>query len=130
MNYIKRMMKTAGVLTRKVKPFYCDKNQGNVPCELCIEKYGKCLSQKEIYPDFTAEKQLEVIKLIGKVKDFNCFFSSSDREWYLSAGLELPISFDLQESDTDFTQALAQLATELMKAGELDKEKVKEVLKR
>lgn len=110
MNHIEEMMKTAGV---EIDCLDCQASNMIKPdCENC----------------FTAEKQLDVIKLIGKVKDFNCFFDNRSGEWFFSAGLELPIIFDWQESNQDFTQALAQLTTELMKAGELDKGKVKEVL--
>ena len=115
-NYINEMMETAGVNKQWV-------TYSREDIEGCIQ-----LSQKGNYPDFTAEKQLEIIKLIGKFKDFNCFFDNRSRRWFFSAGLELPVCFDFQEENTDFTQALAQLTTELMNAGKLDKEKVKEIL--
>lgn len=38
--------------------------------------------------------------------------------------------FEINCQFPDFTQALAQLTTELMNAGELDKEKVKEILEK
>ncbi len=128
-NYIEEMMLTAGIEQEEEKYCFweCRKPElENVPC---VNTSCKFYRHKILpFPDFTPEKQLEIIKLIGKTKDFNCFWSENDKEWFFSAGLTLPICFDFQESNKDFSQALAQLTTELMKAGELDKEKVKEIL--
>lgn len=49
------------IKAKKVRPFLCDKNQANIPCEFCIEKHGKCISQKEIYPEITDRILLELI---------------------------------------------------------------------
>lgn len=126
-DYIKQMMKTAGIPIRKIKPFYCVKNQENIPCELCIEKYGMCLSQREIYPDFTAEKQLKLINLI-RLND--CDITIYTRPNNHIAISTQPHAFKLSynASAFKFEEALAQLTTQLMNAGELDKEKVREYL--
>lgn len=50
-----------GIEAKKVRPFYCNKNQKNIPCEFCIERHGKCLSQREIYPEITDHILLELI---------------------------------------------------------------------
>ena len=124
-NCIEEMMETADVCGDSI----CSNCDRNAPGDTLGLFCNGCMSIDEmIYPDFTAEKQLEIIKLIGKFKDFNCFFDNRSRRWFFSAGLELPVCFDFQEENTDFTQALAQLTTELMNAGKLDKEKVKEIL--
>jgi len=130
-NYIDEMIKTAGV--REIYWSFESADGNTYTWELNEdgnEKHNMCFFGKPELKQryFTAEKQLEIIKLIGKVKDFNCFFDENDKEWVFSAGLTLPVCFDIQESHKDFAQALAQLTTELLKAGELDKEKVKEIL--
>lgn len=136
-NHIEEMMRTAGVepqyfynvmLQDTIKPEErfplrsCTKGE---VISYCRDKkyYGYCKVNKVIktYPDFTAEKQLEIIKLLfGGTYDFNGFFGS-DNKYHLHLK-------SLMAFNQDFTQALAQLTTELMKAGELDKEKVKGIL--
>lgn len=97
-NYIKEMMKTAGVTSHFI-PRYIN---GGVATYWYLSEY----------PDFTAEKQLEIIKLI----------LSKRMTFVIEEGKD-PI-----KAMKDFPQTLAQLTTELMKAGELDKSKVKEIL--
>ncbi len=114
-NYIEDMMKTAGVNTKTVcaelkkEGFYC----GTCP----IINPTSC--DKVIYPDFTAEKQLEIIKLLNDTSDFHCAHNN------LSSLTE---EGAIEVYNEDFSQALAQLTIELMNAGELDKSKVKEIL--
>lgn len=76
---------------------------------------------KVFYRDFTAEKQIELIKLIAKTL---IFFSAMYNH---SGEYDLCIN-GISGIQDDFTQALAQFTTELIKAGELDKQKVKEIL--
>lgn len=86
------------------------------------------------YPDFTTEKQLELIKLIsinriGKdYKILEIDRDEIDNLYYFSLTNKEDKCQSKYVSNKDFTQALAQLTTELMNAGELDKEKVKEIL--
>lgn len=89
--------------------------------ESCID--DMCPSE---YPDFTAAKQLEIIKLICQLDEFSfqCYLIPGSNQWVMEV-LEIGIS---TVNNTDFAQSLAQLTTELMNAGELDKEKVKEIL--
>lgn len=110
-NHIEEMMKMAGI-----EKNYCENCDQvvNIDCLL----YG---CDKQGYPAFTAEKQLEIIKLLfGGTYDFNGFFGS-DNKFHLHLK-------SLMAFNQDFTQALANLTTELMKANELDKEKVKGIL--
>ena len=113
-NYINEMMETAGVNKQWV-------TYSREDIEGCIQ-----LSQKGNYPDFTAEKQLEIIKVIAGNKDF--YINKIGSEWELSALTETNLEGLLEEHNKDFPQALAQLTTELMNAGEVDKKKVKEIL--
>ncbi len=97
-NYIEKMMRTAGV-----------------------EQYPQeiLLPNEYEYPDFTAEKQLQIIKLLNDTSDLHCVHNT------LSSLTEEEA---IEVYNEDFTQALAQLTTELMNAGKLDKKKVKGIL--
>lgn len=154
MDYITEMMETAGVesqyfydviLQDTIKPEEkfplrsCTKGE---VISYCRDKkyYGYCKVNKviKIYPAFTAEKQLEIIKLIIEKNGFCGFTNFRDKDkWSISCGFTFPIgpkpekgiNFNptFRKCET-FDQALAQLTTELMKAQELDKKKVKGVL--
>lgn len=144
-NHIEEMMKTAGVEAR------CQTEYGACGCKYCQKDYSCKLHRNRAdcsyildgwnfnyYPSFTAEKQLELIKLICETEGFCGFTNFQDEnEWSISCGFNFPIgpnpkrgiNFNptFRNCET-FEQALAQLTTELMKAGELDKSKVKEIL--
>ncbi len=129
-DYIEEMMKTAGILGDSICS-NCDRNAPDDTLGLCC---NGCLSiDKEIYPSFTAEKQLEIIKLIGKNICKNCYTleietDDVERFYILSLINQRNGIRQFNVFDTDFTQALAQLTIELMDSGELDKSKVKEIL--
>lgn len=119
-NYIEEMMKTAGVeLIKRVKecwhcPYYSSK--------------GCCMDCQDFkYPDFTAEKQLELIKLIG-LCDYNISIYEKVKGAISIAAEPNTFKYSYNATAQDFSKALAQLTTDLMNAGELDKEKVKEIL--
>lgn len=82
---------------------------------------------------FTPKKQLEIIKLISRNQDDNYYHSveiyqnNVTRSYYI-ARVDNIGSPDKYAGGINFEQALAQLTTELMMAGELDIKKVKEVL--
>lgn len=128
-NHIDEMMKTAGC-----KQQYCgwldmgdlDTQYKFVRCDTLEEWNDNALFSRTSYsyddenedwkipelkyPDFTAEKQLEIIKLIRDSYYLHRFY------------------YAVGDTNKDFTQALAQLTTKLMNTGELDKQKVKEIL--
>lgn len=112
MNHIEEMMKTAGIDKQWVE-------YSREDIKGCIQ-----LGKKAIYPDFTAEKQLELIKLIG-LQGNVCIAKRhyGNCNWMITTHHKNGAG-----DNQDFTEALAQLTTELMNAGELDKEKVKEIL--
>lgn len=123
-NHIEQMMETAGV-EKHFGYYECHKGRSslgcpNSDCKVCDGI--KNLKEVYKYPVFTAEKQLEIIKLIGKSTDLHYF------GYGMSSLSESTDANIIEVEHKDFTQALAQLTTELMKAGELDKEKVKEIL--
>lgn len=115
MNHIEEMMETAGVTLIENNCQDCPYNM-----EECRAYY--CADFK--YPDFTAEKQLELIKLIG-LQGNVCIAKRhyGNCNWMITTHHKNGAG-----DNQDFTEALAQLTTELMNAGELDKEKVKEIL--
>lgn len=116
-DYIEEMMKTAGV---KERPYCFNKYTNDfMPCEQPCEE---CAFYDMKSPDFTSEMQLEVIKLIGESTDLHYFGGG------MSSLSESNDEGVIEVDNPDFTQALAQLTTELLKANELDKEKVKEIL--
>lgn len=130
-DYIEEMMKTAGVEQKitckpqacfQVGKFVRDKCPADFkPNKECL-KWQEATSARLAYPYFTAEKQLEIIKLMSSIGFFKCIHRpDTSNKYYFGWG-------NHTIDNKNFTQALAQLTTELMKAGELDKEKVKEIL--
>ncbi len=126
-DYIKEMMETV-----KIRP--------KRPCDLCNNCDGtlySCGELPESYPDFTSEKQLEIFQLIHQADyiDYITSYVDEIRKEYVFKAL-LVCEFSSEEPimhyarNQDFAQALAQLTTKLIKAGKLDKEKVKEILEK
>lgn len=121
MNHIEKMMKTAGVTLIENKCQDCPYNM-----EECRAYY--CPDFK--YPDFTAEKQLEIIRLIGLERGFK-IIPNEGYDYILSEDTYAKYELNKQGySMTDFPQALAQLTTELMKADKLDKEDINRILEK
>ena len=79
-------------------------------------------------PIFTAEKQLKIIKLIGKfetsVRIYTIPYENDNLHWYFSIPDENG-HFCCQNKD--FHQALAQLTIELINAGKLYRNRIKEI---
>lgn len=125
-DYVEQMMKTAGV---NLLPLDCEK------CGAQRFALGQCANTdcKRIYPDFTAEKQLELIKLVGKSicqNNYTLELETDEIEkfYILSLITQRSRIREFNVFGTDFSQVFAQLATELIKRDKLDKEKVKEIL--
>lgn len=115
-DYIEEMMKTAEMNKQIMCEWTC---KGSGLCSSFCEHYK---SKKLVYPPFTPDKQLEIIKLIVS-ETIQTIEIDKVGKFYTVETLEYsckPIQ--------DFAQALAQLTVELMKTGELDKQKVKEIL--
>lgn len=120
-NYIEEMMQTAG----GSDCHYCAYQREECGCNYC---------DTVIYPTFTPAKQLEIIKLIMpelKTKWGSLSFDKENDKYcatFITHERLTKGEHGLYGNNKDFAQALAQLTTELMKTGELDKEKVKEIL--
>lgn len=139
-DYIVEMMETAGIEINKDSSYVCNSYQNgycerfNHKCELGRTECSLYDYKKDTYPPFTAEKQLELIKLLSKNrigKDYKILEidrDEIDNLYYFSLTNKEDKCQSTYVSNKDFTQALAQLTTELMNAGQLDKEKVKEIL--
>lgn len=125
-DYIEEMMKTAGVKKN---------NCGN--CNQELDAF--CLMDgcdKKGFPDFTAEKQQKLIKLMCDLPysaDFKFEISKQDEDWIVTR--EIPIKekettacYAYSGRSKNFAEALAEVVKDLMNAGELDKQKVKEIL--
>lgn len=138
-NYINEMIKTAGC-----KPYYLYYYRFGASSRIALTKEqvinnhkvirGRVYSVKNRIPDFTAEKQLEIIKLILKsdnIDELNQYYSEI-RKCYVFNTLSLPDELGFKSSWTaenkNYDLALAELVVMLMNAGELGKQKVKEVL--
>ncbi len=85
MSKIEKMYENAGVEKEFEKPAICVKNP-YITCNGCMlydDKNGKCNNKKE-YPPFTAEKQIELIKLLQRKNSYKFSFSSTnDNSEYL-----------------------------------------------
>lgn len=125
MNCREEMMKTAGVETKPK----CTKER---KCEdyNCIN----CDKQGYKLPHCTAEKQLELIKLIMTADNIDYLEQSYNRimKVFMLECRAFPKIVGIGElwetQNKDYDLALAELVTMLMNAGELDKEKVKRIL--
>ena len=114
-DFVEQMMKTAGV------------EQEN-DCENCYQELDAfCLlygCNEKGFPNFTAETQLEIIKLISDI-DCLTIYSTEIPDYRYIFYLQ---HRKVRAEQKTFIEALAQLTTELMNAGKLDKKKVKEIL--
>ena len=107
-NHIERLMKAA-----------------EVKCKL-VTDYE--LNEYIVYPDFTPEKQLELIKLIGQQSGFQ-IHQNEGMDWLLSDSIYTDLSFNTQGySYSSFENALCKLTINLLKKKALDKSEVKKIL--
>ena len=90
----------------------------NEPCK-------NCQNNVKVYPIFTAEKQIELIKLLAATESFTVDFSeipprNDNEQWACMCNFKSAFS-------ADFAEALAGLTLQLIEAGELGKEAVRKV---
>ena len=117
MNPIDQMMECYGV----EKKVYCDWTcKDSSLCNADCEHYNELTL---FYPPFTAEKQIELIKLLAMIDTF------AMRYWrgiFVCKVNGIYSSLSKKEGETNFANALAELVTELKK--KLDYQRVKEIL--
>lgn len=140
-NHIEQLMKAAGVepviLTDcsfiNIKKGY---DVGTDCCPACEDERLKCEDcehSKEtqlIYPAFTPEKQIELIKLIVNTKKNESFYVQKNKKGYrLSCLIDTGnIETVVQVTNSDFDIALAQLIINLIIRQWIDKSEVKRIL--
>lgn len=142
MNAIDEMYEKYGVSQMYLGREECGENRDGYPI-WGGEKYFKTLEDADRanytvlddepeYPPFTAEKQLEIIKLISS----NHYLSTIE---YDDGSRGFTVEYyktDKNDSwvchvvEANFDEALAQLTIELLKLNELDNRAVKEILER
>ncbi len=116
-DYIEEMMKTAGVEERP----HCY-NEYAAECLPCEQPCEECSFYAFKIPDFTPEKQLEIIKLIFK----KCFIDIQNNKINFSY-YDAPITYNMDSND--FAQNLAALVNNIWKNfTKLEKEKIKGIL--
>lgn len=81
---------------------------------------------ENIYPEFTKEKQLNLIQLIGLKIDYMCYFDKDMQEWVICAEQRRnPAYWNYLCVNEDFEEALAELVYKLIKDKALNKDEVK-----
>ena len=129
MSEIKKMYENAGV----EKDLYCCDDTCGEPTKKCKD----CSDYREIYPQFTAKKQIELIKWLAK-RDYGDYTSSlliniTDDRVYFSAAAKpknyvIEVLYDSNRC-TDFENALANLINSLWQdLTEEEKQQVKGIL--
>lgn len=117
---VEKMMQLSGVEPEIHKEIGRDiDNEGNLS-SWYIEK---------IYPEFTKEKQLNLIQLISLKIDYMCYFDNDAKEWHICAEQRCnPVYWNYLCINEDFVEALAELVYKLIKDEVLNKDEVKGVL--
>lgn len=129
-NAVERMMEEYGV--EKIRNCKTCKYSD----ELCCDTLLYC--KKTEYPPFTAEKQIELIKLIQNDDKINCLYvykrklESGQEKYALEAAFHMKYDSDktfiIQALNDNWRDALAELIIQLQPY--LDNAKVKEILER
>ena len=101
-NYIEQLMKKAGV-------------DSEVVSEQILTDYGvESVGVKQVYPAFTPEKQLELIKLLGKRKGYGCIGEQVD--------------YFTEMEGLKFDKSVAQITSNAISSKILDKPDVRRIL--
>ena len=86
----------------------------------CCRSYDEC---PELYPPFTAEKQLELIKWLGKYDYFEVYYRPVQKDWIFG-------NKTTDSSHYDFTLGLASWVSYLWKdLTETEQEEIRKILK-
>lgn len=85
---------------------------------------------EKVYPDFTPEKQLELIKLLVNTKKVECFYIQKRKnDFKISCLLETTnFAASVIATDPAMDTALAKILIKLIQKSELDKSEVKRIL--
>ena len=139
-NYIEQLMKAAGVDKIMISgccSYYIDKDvkYWETKCREHLSKWDNdcenCPNNKIVYsyPDFTPEKQLELIKLLSVGNGINYYFSlHKDKlfdNWEFYSYVK---NGGIKVERTDFEEGLAKLVLRMTLEGHIDKSEVKKIL--
>ena len=103
----------------------------------CPMKHTQCEDcENFVYPPFTAEKQLELIKLLSKVTladYFQFFFYEIKEEWvfrlFMITEMSCESAYTYESRNKDFAEALAGLINNLWQdLTEEERKQIKEIL--
>lgn len=129
MSEIEKLYENAGV---EKAPDFNNCYPEMLKCHHCehykvIDEYtGRCLN--EVYPEFTAEKQLELIKWLAQRLDFGLEYYQ-DKTWAVQTQLGWD-GYEKQKEHKNFEEALSGLINTLWQdLTETEKAEIKEILK-
>ena len=128
MSEIEKLYKNAGVMWEERYDDCILNKEGNcdfrISCDMC--DYSK---EKYIYPPFTAEKQIELIKFLGSLKDYTVETDKFKGVYYVGCR-EAGNNNKHWGSHNLFEEALAELVNDLWQdLTEEEKQQVKGILK-
>ena len=138
-NHIEQLMKAAGVEPYKRSYFECKGGRSTICLcpqigienAWCKDECGEMQEKVEyLYPAFTPEKQIELIKLIVNAKKVECFFIQTNKKFYKISCLLETTNFVASVIGTDpaLNIALAKLLIKLLTKNALDKSEVRGIL--
>lgn len=128
MNEVEKMYSNAGIKKKPYCELNCSITKNNFECtSYCLHYEDEDL----YYPPFTAEKQLELIKWLGKNKNgFNVFYDTSfngKEKHYWCCADQYYEDFNYGYHEKEFSEALAGLINELPLT-DAEKEQIKNIL--
>lgn len=128
MGEVEKLYELAGIEKEFEQPAECRKNP-YILCEGCMfYDNGKCLNKKD-YPPFTAEKQIELIKWLGSIKDYTVEIDKFKGVYYVGCR-EAGSNNKNWGSHILFEEALAELINDLWQdLTATEREEIKEILK-
>ena len=108
----------------------CDNGYTTINCHYSPKDCGFICNTKKIYPPFTAEKQLELIKVIAKGQIGGICIEINVKDTVtISARQDWNRYFEFQEWGSDLPEALAKLITNLWQdLTETEKAEIKRIL--
>ena len=142
MSEIEKLYKNAGVETNKYK-LCCTGCEhiakleliNGTPIKWVCDKYGEpadCDKAEPVYPPFTAEKQLELIKWLGELDLLEIIRTTRDtRDWIINSEYGMSGNVYKHASRAKiFEEALAKLINSLWQdLTEQEKEQIRDILK-
>lgn len=123
MNEVEKMYENAGINTVSQKTKDCNccyyyEEAYDAPCHVCTA--DKCPFEKNIIPPFTAEKQLELIKLLMEQDDFSWTIAQQGKDTEYA----FYVSYEYSSGGfKEFTEALAGIINNLWQKTLTEKER-------